>query len=487
LTELRERVAPILANNLLPHFTDHTVAHSDSLAKYADDLVEPLQASDQSLTEDELFIVYSACYLHDVGMQYERAGETNIIASLHLPQQWEELSEDDRRKLLRQHHAAISAEMVMQSVRAETPVVGLQLTTDHYYPKYVARLCEAHTIDTETPLYKELTSGAPNIRMELLSGLLRIADILDLSRRRANRSKAVTLRLDLEAQTHWWRHYYTEDITIDQTQKLVSVWFDFPKDHIAEYRRVVPQLQMPWIEAEFDRQVPVFHRYGFGWSITSVIKEGRYSDVEIMPEAVMAEMLKQLYRNLKREEELHHHIVMGLFEEAQPHIDRRISELESRKSEMSAGDYLREMSRLATDIYELGAIRTAQKLLGSAFEKGMEELTAVERLELSMQLATIRGEEDAWGALGALRNLVPLAEELPDSHPKKLSFWKSWAKSLADMGAYNEAKEAYERAIALASDEGEKSVLQAQVSEMHLLWGKLDEALTISPDMEMRS
>src|SRR5687768_14420172 len=140
LTELRERVAPILTNNLLPHFTDHSVDHSDSLTKYVDNLVEPLQVTDQRLTEDELFIVYSACYLHDVGMHYERAGETDVIMNLHLAQRWEELTEDDRRRLLREHHAAISAEMVMRSVRAEKPVVGVQLTPDHYFPKYVAQL-----------------------------------------------------------------------------------------------------------------------------------------------------------------------------------------------------------------------------------------------------------------------------------------------------------------------------------------------------------
>jgi hypothetical protein len=33
LTTLREKVAPILANNLSPHLTEHGVAHSDSVTK----------------------------------------------------------------------------------------------------------------------------------------------------------------------------------------------------------------------------------------------------------------------------------------------------------------------------------------------------------------------------------------------------------------------------------------------------------------------
>src|SRR5205085_7956085 len=107
-----------------------------------------------------------------------------------------------------------------------------------YFPNYVAAISEGHTLPIESSRYKTLTADGPNLRIELLSALLRIADILDLSRRRANRPKALTLNLSLESQTHWWRHHYTEDIVIDQNQKLVSVWFDFPRTRAAEYRKV---------------------------------------------------------------------------------------------------------------------------------------------------------------------------------------------------------------------------------------------------------
>lgn len=484
LIDLRERVAPILTNNLLPHFTDHSVAHSDSLARFVDDLVEPLQASDHKLSEDELFILYAACYLHDIGMQYEKAGETSVIRGLHLSQRWEELNEDTRRNLLRQNHAAISGEMVRKSLRAESPVIGVQLTPD-YFPQYVASLCEAHTLPVESPRYKALTSGGPNIRMELLSGLLRIADILDLSRRRANRSKALTLNLELESQTHWWRHHYTEDITVDKTLKLVSVWFDFPKSHAAEYRKVVPQLQMPWIEAEFSRHAPVFHRNGFGWSVTSVISDRPFSDAEVMPDAVMAEMLKQLYRQLKRDEEEHRHMVVQLFDEAQPHIDRRLSELGAKKDTMSAGDYLKEVSKIAADLSELGGKRSARKLLMGAYDKGVGELETVDRLEIGRQLATMISEEgDAAWATRVMQTLVPLADELPDTNPSKLSFWKAWAKYLADGYAYDQSIEAFQRAIELSTNDKDRDDLRSQLAELHLLLGNLDKAISASSDNE---
>ena len=486
LINLRESVAPILANNLLPHFTDHSVAHSDSLARYVDDLILPLQATEQMLSEDELFILYAACYLHDIGMQHGKANETKVIADLNLLTSWKDLNPQQHSELIRQHHAAISAEMVRTSLNATAPVIGIQLTVD-YFPTYIAALCEGHTLPTESARYKALTQPGPKLRIELLSGLLRIADILDLSRRRANRARTLTLALSLESQTHWWRHHYTEDITIDQNQKLVSVWFDFPKSHDAEYRKVVPQIQMPWIQEEFMRQTPVFHRYGFGWSITSVNSDRPDSGSEIMPDAVMAEMLKQLHRQLKRSEEEHRQMVVKLLEDSQPHIDRRIDELESRKEAITPGDYLRETSKIAADLSEIGGRRSARRLLSSAYHAGQTELDAGERLEITTQLVSLlREDDDTRGVIGALKELVPLADALPDTDPRKLSFWKTWASSLVEAFAYNEAITAFNRAIELSPNDAEKDALRAELAELHFLLGNVDEALEISSDRDSK-
>jgi tetratricopeptide (TPR) repeat protein len=262
----------------------------------------------------------------------------------------------------------------------------------------------------------------------------------------------------------------------------VSVWFDFPKQHVSEYRKVVPQLQMPWIEDEFARHMPVFHRHGLGWSVTSVISERPYSDAEVMPDAVLAEMLKQLYRQLKEAQENHRHMVVQLFNEAQPHIDRRLNDLEARKGKMPAGDYLREVGRLATDLSDLGGKRSARKLLSDAFSYGIGELEPAERLEIGTQLAgMMREDDDARGAIEVLRRLVSIADELPDSHPKKLAFFRSLAASSVDMFAYDIAVFAYGRAIDLSKDV-EKEELRAQLAELHYLLGNLEEAIKVSSE-----
>ena len=63
--------------------------------------------------------------------------------------------------------------------------------------------------------YRELTAEAPGLRQSLLpSGILRCADILEETRRRANRARAESLQLPIESQAHWWRHYYTADVQV---------------------------------------------------------------------------------------------------------------------------------------------------------------------------------------------------------------------------------------------------------------------------------
>ena len=64
LIGLRKDVTPVLATNLLPHFTDHSVDHSDQMVEIVDSLIEPLQCTGKKLTAQELTILYSACYFY---------------------------------------------------------------------------------------------------------------------------------------------------------------------------------------------------------------------------------------------------------------------------------------------------------------------------------------------------------------------------------------------------------------------------------------
>ena len=74
LTTIRNAVEPVLRTNNFPQFTDHSVAHSDRLCSILDELTSPFIGSDRQLNNAEAFVLYSACYLHDVGMQHANLG-----------------------------------------------------------------------------------------------------------------------------------------------------------------------------------------------------------------------------------------------------------------------------------------------------------------------------------------------------------------------------------------------------------------------------
>lgn len=480
LIELRERVTPILSNNLLPHFTDHSVAHSDSLVRIVDQLIQPLQQSAHRLTQEELQILYSACYLHDIGMQYEHADKTQVISGLNLPQSWGDLSEDTRRDLLRKHHAAISAEMVIMSVRAEKPPIGIQLKEDHY-GKYVAPVCEAHTLDTAGGRYLEIIKDGPNIRTSLLSALLRVADILDLSQRRTNTDKARTLRLDLESQTHWWRHYYTEDVKIDQNEKTVTVWFDFPTARFDEYRQIVPPLQMPWIRAEFNHHSAVFNRYGLGWTVQEHIERNSYSTAELMPDAVESEMLRQFHLSQTNEQEKQRQLLEELLTQARPHIERRLSDLQLRENALTPAEYLREVCAIAGDLATIGGKRSAWSLFSEHYQSKSSSLQPNERCQMGLTLAQMMiADGYFYGAVTTLRPLVELREHLSTRDPMKSELVLLWAKSLVSVGAFLEAVSFITHSIDTVPDAHCKKLLQAELAELQFLNGAIEDALKTS-------
>jgi len=481
LEQLRSAVAPILSNRVLTNFTDHSVTHSDSITELIDALIEPLQASKHALSEQELTILYASCYLHDIGMHYENAGETTTIRNLNLKTSWAELLENERRNLLRKYHHLISAEMIIASVRAENPIIGLQMT-DQYKPDLIASLSEAQNLSIESERYRELTTDVAGIRMRLLSGLLRLADILEESHRRASPQQARTLQLDLTSQTHWWRHYYTSNVTVDQTHRLVTVWFDFPTDRRAEYSNVVPQLQMPWIENEFNYHAPVFHQYGFGWSVTHAIQNTAYSSVATMPDSVLSEMWKQVLRQRKSEDDERKYESLQHFRRSMPSFDRRISEIEKKRETMSAEEHLKEISAISNDLWEMGAKRSASELLVSAYkDEILNSLPSAERINIGIQLASMFSEQgDPRRAIGVLQGLQQIAVEISDNQDTQFVFWKIFAKTLVALCDYKGAIEAFQQAIELAPHDEKRNELEAQVAELQLLYGELESLASTS-------
>ena len=420
LIALREAVKPILANNLLPYFTAHDVEHCERVTTVIDAFIEPLQGATNRLTDDELFVVYAAAYLHDIGMQYENVGNSPTIRAAIGTESWEALPVLVKRDLLRQHHPAISAELVTMSVRNQTPPIGFQLI-DEDHPTAIASICEAHGIETDGQRYAQMTADAPGLRMRLLASILRCADILEESRRRAVRARADSLNLPIESQVHWWRHYYTNDVRFDQVDRSIELWFEFPPNRRAELSRIVPELQVPEVRGELARHDEVFAPHNLAWFVRPRVYESPYQAVEEIPEPVLHEMLLVVARRRQLEAEERHRALAAVYEEARPQLERRLADV--RRATLPADSAATELRNIALDMQHLGAPASARALLREAFARA-EEGGADLRIEIGLVLARqLVNAKQFDGAVRLYDRLRALVDRLPTEDARIDEFW----------------------------------------------------------------
>lgn len=472
LVSLREKATPILATNLLPHFTDHSVSHSDEMVMIINRFVEPLQTESNSarLTDDELFVLYAACYLHDIGMQYENAGNTAVISEIGLEQPWEDLDETSRRSILRKYHHKISAEMVRTSVRSALPPIGIQLDdTDH--ANEIACLCESHATDAASDRYAKLSKDSAGLRMTLLAALFRISDILEESRRRANPRQARSLLLDMESKLHWWRHYYTEKIEVSSQTHEITLHYDFPKNRFREYCDVIPLLQEPFINEELQRHLMVLSQVNLNYALRRECPEKPHSTAEEMPANVFDEMRNIVSRNREREAEKRANLALR---ESSDCCKRMISEIGVLiESDLTQAEFMMKLLPQTKILGREGSKRSAWMLLSSAYDKTNPILAPLDRVKTAIELAKMmlddRFPREAVRTLAAVRGL---AEQMDDDLMKEqlLGLWASALSSMCDSGTVD----AYHEAIQISSDECSKQTLVDELAEYQFLQGDLE-------------
>ncbi len=418
-------------------------------------------------------ILYASCYLHDIGLQYERASELDVIPPDKLQQPWDALSDKGKRSILRRYHHLISAKLVHLSANAATPAVGLHLGAD-YHPDRIAALCEAHCLETASDRYTELTTDYGGIRMGLLSALLRIADILDESRRRANRARAQTLNLDVESETHWWRHYYTSNIEFDEPNTMIVVEFEFPPDRADEYARIVPDLQMPSIGSELRQHQTVLNRNGLAWNLDHTVAQQPYSTTEAMPANVLMEMLKQLKRRESARIAAQRAADLQALEQAQPFLRKEQRQLEVERDQLSPREYLTRLHQHARNRWELGGKRAAWTMLRSPFEQHAELLPPTERVKIAIELARWMCEDaEAFEALRILRRVEGAAQVPEVDAETRQRFGELLATTANDNAEHELADHSIERATASAQLEQDRLRLHAEHAEWRFLRGAL--------------
>lgn len=198
-----------------PHFNLHGVCHSDSIARK---LNEWLSYSTIELTPTEAFVLSSAIYLHDIGMQCRDRGFLERFAEIpagriRMPLDYADL------ELVRKHHADLSYQMILDACKRprerDYPETKLDCTRRPLEMQAAAKICRHH-MGTIGQGITNNYAGVPEgpIRLLLLQHLLRIGDTLDADAGRVSRDyiNSVWESLLPKDRYHVLKHQYVTNM-----------------------------------------------------------------------------------------------------------------------------------------------------------------------------------------------------------------------------------------------------------------------------------
>lgn len=233
LEDVRKFSEGVWKDRLLTWFTNHNCEHSEEIIFLLGQILKPLDNRPEFLNEHELFVLLSAAYMHDIGMQSLKIEEFPI----------EKLTEA-QYDLIRKKHAEESFNIILKrATNIEQNDFHLPATLHMEYVSPIAWVSKGHATDyfADVIRYVQETPFSPmnrSIRTDLLTALLMIADELDLQSKRVDFSETAKFNLSPFSKVHWFKHHYVNSINVNGGTIEITLMFpqnaDGYKDLIRE-------------------------------------------------------------------------------------------------------------------------------------------------------------------------------------------------------------------------------------------------------------
>ncbi len=246
---VRDKVQHILERPVHPHYTDHSLKHSERVIKNLDGLTQELMRLDGHLSPTEVYILLAAAYLHDIGMQDERR-TTDMPAQRYAPDiEW-----------IREHHHELTREMIFEYLGRRGNFVELGLPRIPVIDEMVAWVAEAHRqVDLLHERFNSFSHGTETIRPRLLAALLRFADELDIDHQRVYMDRLKLMKAPFDSYLHWYLCHYVEAVQIEN--EYITIWYRFPEGH-SHYEQLIEPLVERKIREACEQLEDVFRRSG---------------------------------------------------------------------------------------------------------------------------------------------------------------------------------------------------------------------------------
>ena len=218
---------------LITDYTDHGIRHSETIIERIDKLtVYLMDQSDKRLCDVEIYILLTACYLHDIGMHYEHLERLECLKDKcqeHLnidfsnPRSLVNEEQEIVLKILRDRHHLISYELVKNNT------LGIKGLNDDF-KEFAASVCLGHRWLTPNEHKDKLPDDYEyddrHIRLEFLSRILSIGDSLDITFQRADPRVEEIRNIQDQSFIHWFKHHYTRGLDI--SNHGIHLQFELP-------------------------------------------------------------------------------------------------------------------------------------------------------------------------------------------------------------------------------------------------------------------
>lgn len=202
----------------------HGIEHSEKMILFLEDIVPTIKPP---LSTDELYILLSAIYVHDLGLQdYTSLYESGKLKTMDKT----EFDKDDIQIIIDNHRIIIPniiTKMRSPSCIGHFPHHKIIEKVAMEHKKSKSKFNNCSNIET---------FGGENVRCELLISLLQCVDALHISSDRVNMEHIE--RVPYNSRKYWWEMYYIREVVIDQKTKRIRIHYEVPskfRDNMEEF------------------------------------------------------------------------------------------------------------------------------------------------------------------------------------------------------------------------------------------------------------
>ena len=214
----------------LAWFTDHRAqTHSRNIISVLGKILDRLQFTSSALNPHELYVLLSACYLHDIGMQDFRLDKNGRGVDSY--------TEKDYNRIRKLHPQRGRDLILYRTIRRERDEFIIDLDYDLPYLVPIALVSQGHGTEFFAESIDALresnySPGNETFRGDLLAALLLLGDELDLHQDRATFPQEYSLS-PISLMHHYVHHFVQRIDVIDgltSKHRRIVLSFNFPPD-----------------------------------------------------------------------------------------------------------------------------------------------------------------------------------------------------------------------------------------------------------------